>query len=114
MSLPLPLPQILLFLKVRTVLRAVVVFSFYGCVAMALAKWVWSDEAVVHMRSYVALMTILGLAAITGGYLLRIGRCPRCGHVFSVRTGAKGRNNFTSACMNCGLKLDGSNATESP
>jgi len=111
MSLPLPLPQILLFLKVRSVLRIIVIVSFYGCVAMALAKWIWNDDAVVHMRSYIAFMTILGIAAVCGGYLLRIARCPRCGHVFAVRTGAKGRNNFTSACMNCGLRLDGSNAS---
>jgi len=111
MSVPLPLPQILLFLKVRTALRVIVVVAFYGCVAMALSKWIWNDAAVVHMRSYIALMTILGLAAIAGGFLLRIARCPRCGHVFSVRTGSKGRNNFSSACLNCGLRLDGSNAS---
>ena len=110
--LPLPLPQILLFLKIRNLLRVIVIAGFYGCVALALAKWAWSDDPVVHMRSYIALMTILGLAAITGGILLRIGRCPRCGQVFSVRAVGKGRNNFTSACLNCGLRLDGSNATE--
>jgi len=112
MNLPLPLPQVLLFLKVRSALRVIVITAFYGCVAMALAKWIWGDQPAVHMRSYIALMTIFGLAAIFGGFLLRIGRCPRCGQVFSVRTGAKGRNNFTSACLNCGLRLDGSNATE--
>ena len=111
MSVPLPLPQILLFLKVRTALRVIVVIAFYGCVAMAIAKWIWNDQAVVHMRSYIAFMTILGLAAIAGGFLLRIARCPRCGHVFSVRTGSRGRNNFASACLNCGLRLDGSNAS---
>jgi hypothetical protein len=110
MSLPLPLPQVLAFLKVRTLIRAIVVVAFYGCVGMGLAKWAWNDEAVVHMRSYIAFMTILGIAAIAGGILLRIARCPRCGHVFSVRTGGRARNNFTSACMNCGLRLDGSNA----
>ena len=116
MSLPLPLDQILLFLKVRQVLRLVVIVSFYGCVGMGIAKWVWSDHAMVHMRSYIAFMTILGLAAITGGFLLRIGRCPRCGNVFSVRAAKdnKHRNNFTSLCLNCGLKLDGSNAREAP
>jgi hypothetical protein len=108
----LPLAQVLLFLKIRTVLRAIVIAGFYGCVALALAKWIWSDDPVVHMRSYIALMTILGLAAIVGGILLRIARCPRCGEVFSVRThGKQLRNNFTSACLNCGLKLDGSNAS---
>jgi hypothetical protein len=110
MSLPLPLDQILLFLKVRSVLRVVVIAGFYGCIAMAIAKWVWSDDAVVHMRSYIALMTILGLAALTGGFLLRIGRCPRCGELFAVRRAGRHRNNFTSACLNCGLRLDGSNA----
>ena len=112
--LPLPLPQILLFIKVRRVLRVVVLVGFYGCVALALGKWVWAGHAAVHMRSYVALMVILGLAAICGGFLLRIARCPRCGQLFAVRAAPKGRNNFTSACLNCGLKLDGSNAAESP
>ena len=51
--------------------------------------------------------------AVIAGFLLRIARCPRCGHFFSVRTGGRARNNFTSACMNCGLRLDGSNATDS-
>lgn len=114
MSLPLPLAQILLFLKMRSILRVVVIVGFYGCVAMALAKWFWSNEPAVHMRSYIALMVILGLAAICGGFLLRIARCPRCGELFAVRRGAKGRNNFTSRCMNCGLKLDGSNAADPP
>ena len=111
---PLPLPQILLFIKVRRVLRVIVIVGFYGCVALALAKWVWSDHAAVHMRSYVALMVILGLAAICGGFLLRIARCPRCGQLFAVRADPKARNNFTSSCMNCGLRLDGSNAAQSP
>ena len=111
MSLPLPLPQILLFLKVRNSLRVIVVAGFYGCVGLALAKWFWSGYEIVHMRSYIVLMIFLGLAAVTGGFLLRIARCPRCGHVFSVRTGAKARNNFTSECMNCGLRLDGTNAS---
>ena len=113
MSLPLPLGQILLFLKVRSALRALVIVGFYGCVAMGIAKWVWNDQAVVHMRSYIVLMTIVGLATVVGGVLLRIARCPRCGHPFSVRTAGKARNNFTSACMNCGLRLDGSNASDS-
>lgn len=110
MSLPLPLDQILLFVKVRRALRAIVVVGFYGCIAMALAKWGWHDHPAVHMRSYIALMTILGLAAITGGFLLRIARCPRCGELFAVKRVGKHRNNFTSECLNCGLRLDGSNA----
>ena len=111
MSLPLPLPEILLFIKVRRALRVIVILGFYGCVAMALAKWIWSAHAAVHMRSYIALMVILGLAAITGGFLLRIARCPRCGELFSVKRQGKHRNNFTSECLNCGLRLDGSNAS---
>ena len=110
--LPLPLAQILLFIKVRRVLRVVVLVGFYGCVALALGKWLWAEHAAVHMRSYIALMVILGLAAICGGFLLRIARCPRCGELFAVR--AKARNNFTSKCMNCGLRLDGANAAELP
>jgi transcription elongation factor Elf1 len=58
-------------------------------------------------------MVIFGVGAVAGGYLLRIGRCPRCGHVFAVRAGRKARNNFTSACLTCGLRLDGSNAAAS-
>ena len=109
----LPLDQILLFLKLRNALRLVVIVGFYGCVAMAIAKVLWRDQAVVHMPSYIALMLLLGGGAIVGGLLLRIGRCPRCGHVFAVRAVGKQRNNFTSQCLNCGLRLDGSNATES-
>ena len=112
MSLPLPLAQVLVFLKVRNALRVIVIGGFYGCVGLALARWLWDDQPAVHMRSYLALMAILGLAAVIGGYLLRIGRCPCCGHVFSVRAAGKGRNNFTSQCLNCGLRLDGSNAAE--
>lgn len=108
----LPLPQVLLFLKVRNVLRATVIVGFYGCIALAIATWVWADRAVVHMPSYVALMALLGVAAVVGGVLLRIGRCPTCGHVFAVRSDNKSRNNFTSQCLNCGLRLDGSNASE--
>jgi len=111
MSLPLPLPQILLFIKARRALRVIVIVGFYGCVAMALGKWIWSAHAAVHMRSYMALMVILGLAAILGGLLLRIARCPRCGELFSVKREGKHRNNFTSECLNCGLRLDGSNAS---
>jgi hypothetical protein len=114
MNLPLPLPQILLFLKVRNALRLIVIAGFYGCAALALGRLMWADAPAVQARSYLVVMVILGLAAITGGYLLRIGRCPRCGHVFAVRTGARGRNNFTSACLNCGLRLDGSNAADYP
>jgi len=110
--LPLPLPQVLLFLKVRSALRVIVIAGFYGCVALALAKGIWSDHAAVHMRSYIALMVILGLASVCAGFLLRIGRCPRCGELFAARAQGKGRNNFTSQCMNCGLRLDGSNASE--
>ena len=110
--LPLPLPQILLFIKMRRVLRVLVIVGFYGCIALALAKWVWSDHAAVHMSSYIALMVIFGLAAICGGFLLRIARCPRCGHLFAVRANPRARNNFTSQCMTCGLALDGSNAAE--
>ena len=115
MSLPLPLHQILLFLKIRGVMRVIVIVGFYGCVAMALAKWIWAGHPAVHMPSYIALMTLLGVCALIGGFLLRIGRCPRCGHVFSVRAaGKKHRNNFTSRCLNCGLELDGSNAAAPP
>lgn len=112
MTVPLPLLQIQLFLKVRSALRVIVVAGFYGCVAMALARWVWADRPLVHLRSYLALMAFLGVAAVIGGFLLRIGRCPRCGHVFAVRADNKMRNNFTSQCVNCGLRLDGSNAAE--
>ena len=108
----LPLHQVLLFLKFRTALRMIVIVSFYGCVFMALGKWIWNDDAVVHMKSYIALMTVFGIAAIIGGFLLRIGRCPRCGQVFAVRANPKARNNFTSACLTCGLRLDGSNAAQ--
>jgi hypothetical protein len=114
MSLPLPLPQILLFIKARRVLRVLVIAGFYGCIAMALAKWTWNGEAVVHMRSYIAFMTILGIMAIVGGFLLRIARCPRCGELFAVRREGRHRNNFTSQCLNCGLRLDGSNAAQAP
>jgi len=110
----LPLPQVLLFLKMRNILRGVVIVGFYGCIALALGRLAWSNEAAVHMRSYTALMVILGLAAICGGLLLRIARCPRCGLHFAVSARGRGRNNFTSQCMNCGLKLDGSNAAEAP
>jgi hypothetical protein len=108
----LSLEQVLLFLKLRTALRLVVIVGFYGCIGMAIAKLVWRDQAVVHMPSYIALMLLLGAGAIIGGFLLRIGRCPRCGHLFAVRAVGKQRNNFTSQCLNCGLSLDGSNATE--
>jgi hypothetical protein len=108
----LPLEQILLFLKLRSVIRLIVIVGFYGCIAMAIAKLIWRDHAVVHMPSYVTLMIVLGAGAIIGGFLLRIGRCPRCGHVFAVRSEGRQRNNFTSRCLNCGLSLDGSNATE--
>jgi hypothetical protein len=114
MSLPLPLAQILLFLKIRSVLRVVVIAGFYGCIALAIGKWIWADQPAVHMRSYIAFMVILGLAAICGGYLLRIARCPRCGELFAVRAQGRARNNFTSKCMNCGLRLDGANAAEPP
>ena len=110
----LSLPQIHLFLKMRRILRVVVIVGFYGCVALALGKWIWNDHAAVHMRSYMALMVILGLAAILGGFLLRIARCPRCAQPFALRTEPKARNNFTSKCMNCGLRLDGANAAEMP
>lgn len=112
MSLPLPLAQILLFLKVRSAMRVIVIVGFYGCIAMAIAKFVWAAHPAVHARSYVALMVILGLAAIVGGFLLRIARCPRCGGLFAVAAGRRVRNNFTSQCLNCGLRLDGSNAAE--
>ena len=112
MSLPLPLPQVLLFLKIRNLLRVIVIVTFYGCVGLGLARWAWAGQPAVHMRSYLALMVILGLASVIGGVLLRIGRCPCCGHVFSVRLGKKGRNNFTSQCLNCGLRLDGSNVMD--
>ena len=112
--LPLPLPQILLFLKMRALLRKIVIVGFYGCVAMALGRWIWAGHAEVHMPSYTTLMVLLGLAAILAGFLLRIGRCPRCGHPFAVSATVKARNNFTSKCLNCGLKLDGSNAGEAP
>ena len=110
--LPLSLEQILLFLKLRKIVRATVIVGFYGCVALALGKMAWANEPAVHMRSYTALMVILGLAAICGGLLLRVARCPRCGLHFAARAQGRGRNNFTSQCMNCGLKLDGSNAAE--
>ena len=112
MSLPLPLPQILLFIKARRMLRVIVIAGFYGCVALALGKWIWAGHPAVHMRSYMASMVILGLAAVAGGFLLRIGRCPRCGELFAVRREGKHRNNFTSLCLNCGLQLDGSNAAD--
>ena len=112
MSLPLPLPQVLLFLKIRNALRIFVIVGFYGCVGLALARWAWAGQPVVHTPGYLALMGVFGLAAVIGGYLLRIGRCPRCGQIFSVRSGAKSRSNFTSQCLNCGLRLDGSNAAE--
>jgi hypothetical protein len=111
-SLPLPLAQILLFIKLRNAMRLAVIVGFYGCVAMAIAKWLGSGHPFVASGVYVALMTLLGLAAIVGGLLLRVGRCPRCGERFAVRADKSLRNNFTSRCLNCGLSLDGSNAAE--
>src|SRR5258706_103247 len=111
MALPLPLAQVLAFLKIRNVLRVIVIGGFYACIAVALPKSNWADHAFVHLRSYIAFMTILGLAAVAGGALLRIGRCPCCERLFSVNAAGK-RNNFTSQCMSCGLRLDGSNAAD--
>jgi hypothetical protein len=110
--LPLPLDQILIFIKVRNVLRVVVIAGFYGCVALALSRWIWSEHAVVHMPSYILLMALVGLAATAGGLLLRIARCPACGRFFAVSAATGKRNNFTSQCMNCGLRLDGVNARD--
>jgi hypothetical protein len=114
MQLPLPRADIVRFLQVRTVLRLLVVVTFYGCVAMALARWLVPGSAFVQSRGYVALMALAGLAAIAGGLLLRIARCPSCGGFFAVRADGKRRNNFTSHCLNCGLALDGSNLPPSP
>jgi hypothetical protein len=102
----------------RNVLRVVVIAGFYGCVALGLARLIWADQPAMQARAYLALMAIVGLAAVTAGFLLRIGRCPVCGHVFAVRADCnsrnniKRRNNFTSQCLNCGLRLDGSNAAD--
>jgi hypothetical protein len=109
MSLPLPLPEIALFLKVRRALRVIVIGGFYACIFMAIARWLWAGNPMVHTRGYFALMTVLGLAAIAGGLLLRIARCPSCGELFAVRRAGRHRNNFTSECLNCGLRLDGAN-----
>jgi hypothetical protein len=105
----LPLPQILLLLKVRRALRVIVVVGFYGCVFMALARWLWAANPMVHRPGYMALMIFLGIAAVAGGFLLRIARCPNCGELFAVKRVGKHRNNFTSECLNCGLRLDGAN-----
>src|SRR5262249_17519080 len=91
------------FLKVRSAPRLIVIFSFYGCLAMGLATWPLASEPVVQTRAYFAVMVIVGLLAITGAYLLRIAHCPRCREHFAVRRDGRARNNFTSQCLNCGL-----------
>lgn len=109
MRVPLPRAEIIRFLKVRTVLRLLVIFAFYGAIAMGLARWLMPGQAFVQSPGFLVLMSLVGLAAIGGGWLLRIARCPRCGQFFAVRADRKRRNNFTSFCLNCGLALDASN-----
>ena len=109
MSAPMPAEEIRRFLAVRRVLLVIVIGGFYGAVALGLGLWLASGQPVVQTTAYFAAMVIAGAAATLGGYLLRIAHCPRCGKLFSVRAGGKGRNNFTTQCMNCGLRLDGSN-----
>ena len=113
-ELPLPRADIVRFLKVRTVLRLVVILTFYGCIAMALARWLAPGSAFVQSPGYLVLMSLVGFVAIGGGLLLRIARCPNCGGFFAVRADRKRRNNFTSYCLNCGLALDASNLPPSP
>jgi hypothetical protein len=107
-TLPEAVAQAQLFLKVRRALRVIVVAGFYGATAMGLGLWLAKSHPVVQGRAYFAVMVILGLAAVVGGYLLRIARCPRCGRHYAVRADGKRRNNFTSQCLNCGLRIDGS------
>ena len=107
MSAPDPLAQAQLFLWGRRVLRVVVIVGFYGAIAMGLARRLAASQPVVQSRTYFAVMVILGLAAIAGGYFLRMARCPRCGDFYALRKDGKLRNNFTSRCLNCGLRIDG-------
>jgi hypothetical protein len=107
LSAPDPIEEAKLFLKGRQVLRVIVIVGFYGALAMGLARWLAATQPLVQSRAYFAAMVILGLAAIAGGYLLRIGRCPRCRGFYALRADGKLRNNFTSRCLNCGLRIDG-------
>ena len=107
LSTPDPIAQAQLFLWGRRVLRVVVIVGFYGAIGMGLARWLAASQPLVQSHAWFALMVILGIAAIAGGYLLRMARCPRCGDFYALRKDGKLRNNFTSRCLNCGLRIDG-------
>ncbi len=98
-------------LGIRRAVRAFVVFGFYGCLAMGLASWAWAGHPLVRSPAFISALVVLGFATLTGALYLRRSPCPRCGHPYAEKVGGRHRNNFTSECLNCGLRIDAANAS---
>ena len=94
------------YLKLRRVAQIVVVASFVGFIALAVFGWVRSDEPFANTDAFFAAVVAPALVALLGGEFLLRSKCPRCGERFAARPGEARWRNFSSHCVNCGLRLD--------
>lgn len=81
---------------------------------LALVRWLSpaTGAAIWSHNLFQALWNLLWVLAVAGffvSFVLPGAKCPRCGKEFHLkRTGLFYRaNEFSRACMNCGLRLDG-------
>lgn len=83
---------------------------------MLLLKLVNSEASSAIARTTIFQFLSQALIAVGAILILFVPvaglRCPRCRNLFHC--GNNHRNDFTRKCLNCGLRLDGSNANESP
>ena len=100
------------YLTARRAVRIVVVIGYFGFIALAVFGWLHENEPFAQSNGFFALVVAPGLVALLAGEYLRRSKCPRCGERFAARVGDKRWNNFAAKCENCGLRIDGANASE--
>lgn len=96
----------------RRFVRVSVVVSLLGAFLVGGAAFLLPSQYTVNSSVWGIVFGAMWISLLIGGTVLRFARCPRCAKRYAVNAQSGTWNDFTIECLNCGLKLDGSNAAE--
>jgi hypothetical protein len=99
-------------LRGRRVARRGFVIGFFGAFGIFALDYALSGTYALPNNVFVVLFGSAWVTVVITGFILRFARCPRCGNKFAVNARTSSYSDFTDKCLNCGLRLDGTNAAE--